>query len=91
MFMSAIVVIKLCWSKNPVMHQSLATIKSIQKTDLGISIYANSITLTPGTVTLLTQGNKLLIHAIHPSLLDDLHSQKMDKKVQSIITEKAIS
>lgn len=86
MLLSSIVVIKLCWSKNPIMHTALSTVKSIQKSDLGISIYANSITLTPGTVTLLTQGNKLLIHAISQSLLDDLQNQEMDKKIQSILS-----
>lgn len=34
------------------------------KTDLGRALFANSITLTPGTVTVDIEGDKLLVHAL---------------------------
>jgi multicomponent Na+:H+ antiporter subunit E len=34
------------------------------KTDLGKALFANSITLTPGTVTADVEGDKLLVHAL---------------------------
>lgn len=34
------------------------------KTDLGKALFANSITLTPGTVTVDVEGGSLLVHAL---------------------------
>lgn len=85
MIISSLEVTKLCWSKRPVMHPMLGTIKSIQKSNLGIALYANSITLTPGTVTLSTQENILLVHAIDVKFLDDLNNQTMDKNIKEIL------
>lgn len=34
------------------------------KTDLGRALFANSITLTPGTVTVDVEGESLLVHAL---------------------------
>ena len=48
-------------------------------------IYANSITLTPGTVTLSTEDNKLLVHALDIKFMRDLEDGTMDRKVGEII------
>lgn len=39
-------------------------IPAIQKTDVSKVIYANSITLTPGTVTLELAGDKIKVHTL---------------------------
>lgn len=39
-------------------------VRTRQPTDLGKVILANSITLTPGTVTVDVQGDELLVHAL---------------------------
>jgi multicomponent Na+:H+ antiporter subunit E len=39
-------------------------VRTRQTTDLGKVILANSITLTPGTVTVDVQGDELLVHAL---------------------------
>ena len=39
-------------------------IKPTQKTDVGRVIYANSITLTPGTVTVAVEGDEFVIHSL---------------------------
>jgi multicomponent Na+:H+ antiporter subunit E len=39
-----------------------------QKSDLGIVIYANSITLTPGTVSIDLEGNQISVHAAHRAI-----------------------
>ena len=84
--MSAIAVSKIALSFNLRLKPALEAIKTEQKNDLGLSLYANSITLTPGTVTINTAEGALLVHAIDYSVLDDLKAGKMDKKILSIIT-----
>jgi multicomponent Na+:H+ antiporter subunit E len=39
-------------------------VRATQRTDLGRVIYANSITLTPGTVSVESEGSEILVHAL---------------------------
>ncbi len=43
-----------------------------QKTDLGRVIYANSITLTPGTVTVELNDKEVTVHALSKEAADEL-------------------
>jgi multicomponent Na+:H+ antiporter subunit E len=52
-----------------------------QRSDLGLVIHANSITLTPGTVTLEVETGKLRVHALHPDLAKDTTESTMDARV----------
>ena len=56
-------------------------VKSSQKTEAGKVTYANSITLTPGTVTTDLDGDVLEVHALSSDMADDVKSGAMDKKV----------
>ena len=56
-------------------------VKSTQKTEAGKVTYANSITLTPGTVTTVLDGDILEVHALSSDMADDVKSGAMDKKV----------
>ena len=40
------------------------------KTDFGRFLLANSITLTPGTITVSVEGDKLTVHCLDKSMLD---------------------
>ena len=42
------------------------------KTEMARYILANSITLTPGTITVLSEGNTLTVHCLRRELLGDL-------------------
>ena len=59
----------------------LFSIKASQKTNEGKVTYANSITLTPGTVTTQIKNNIFEIHALTKDFGDDLRSSDMDKMV----------
>ena len=50
-------------------------------TDFGVTLLANSITLTPGTVTVRLDGGDILVHAIAREVGDDLASGEMDRRV----------
>jgi multicomponent Na+:H+ antiporter subunit E len=55
-----------------------------QKSDLGRVLYANSITLTPGTVTVGMEGDELLIHALTEEAADGVRSGEMDRRVRKV-------
>nr|TFG55115.1 MAG: sodium:proton antiporter [Hyphomicrobiales bacterium] len=81
-------IIKSAWSVslavlNPRLPISptLVRIKAGQKTAVGIATYANSITLTPGTLTVGVEGNNLLVHALSAEGADDLETGRMDARV----------
>lgn len=46
------------------MRQHLFDVPYTQKTDLGQVIFANSITLTPGTISVETEDGHFLVHAL---------------------------
>jgi len=59
----------------------LIEVETSQKTDLGRVIYANSITLTPGTVSIQVHDDRILVHAIAQEVADDLQKGEMDRRV----------
>lgn len=59
----------------------LVKIKASQQNDLGRVVYANSITLTPGTVTVDMQGDEMTIHALTAQAEADLLTGDMDRRV----------
>ncbi len=56
-------------------------VKAGQKTQVGVATYANSITLTPGTLTVGVDGSDLIVHALDGASADDLEAGKMDARV----------
>lgn len=55
-----------------------------QKTELGQVVYANSITLTPGTITLDLRGRFVLVHAISAQTAEGITGGEMDGKVTAM-------
>jgi multicomponent Na+:H+ antiporter subunit E len=56
-------------------------VRTRQSTDLGKVILANSITLTPGTVTVDVQGDELLVHALTESSGRAVEEGQLDRAV----------
>jgi multicomponent Na+:H+ antiporter subunit E len=59
-------------------------VRSSQRTEVGRVIYANSITLTPGTVTMAVEDDLLTIHALTPGAVEGLQSGAMDRRVSAV-------
>lgn len=78
-FVSNIVTAKVILTKTE--DPELFTVKSSQKTNEGKVTYANSITLTPGTVTTQINENIFEVHALNKKFGDDVRSSDMDKMV----------
>ncbi len=57
----------------------LITLETSQATEFGQVIYANSITLTPGTVSLRIDKNTIEVHALSEELAADLETGTMDR------------
>ena len=62
----------------------LIRIRASQKTDLAKVVYANSITLTPGTITLDVQDDKFLVHALTDEAASALDSGEMGRRVSDM-------
>ncbi len=61
---------------------SLQLIPAVQKTELGRVIYANSITLTPGTVAInIAKTGEVIVHALDKQGIDELREGVMAKQV----------
>ena len=60
---------------------TLFDVTGSQKTDVGRVIYANSITLTPGTVTVNLEGSEFTVHALTRAGADSLREGEMDRRV----------
>jgi multicomponent Na+:H+ antiporter subunit E len=61
----------------PVVFDTPADLQS----DLGRVIYANSITLTPGTVSMDITADAIRVHALHPDIARDLKESGMAARV----------
>ena len=60
---------------------TMTRVAASQKTTVGVNVYANSITLTPGTITTDVNGNVLTVHALVADGADDLEGGGMDARV----------
>jgi multicomponent Na+:H+ antiporter subunit E len=61
---------------------ALTRVRASQRTPAGIAAYANSITLTPGTITVGVSGNELIVHALEAEGARELESGRMDARVR---------
>ncbi len=60
---------------------TMTKVVASQRTTVGIATYANSITLTPGTITTGVKGNVLTVHALVREGASDLEGGAMDARV----------
>lgn len=92
----------LLWLLREIIMSNIATAKIIlfggakpeifevpatQRTAAGMATYANSITLTPGTVTIDINESKsstFIVHALHSDFGDDVRSGAMDRRVSAL-------
>ena len=77
-------VTRCIWTPGRTISPTVVRIKSSQKSALGKVIYANSITLTPGTVTLNIEGDDILVHALTRKDAETLQQGEMDRRVTEL-------
>lgn len=81
---SSIQVTKLIWASPDNVSPSLATIKAENIPANRRALYANSITLTPGTLSVDLVEDEVTVHALHKSSIDELEQEAMERKITQI-------
>jgi len=61
--------------------------KTRLKKDLSLMTFGNSITLTPGTITVLIKEGYFYVHAIDKKVVEDLLTGEMEDKVAGVFME----
>ena len=79
--LSNIAVARCVWLGKDSISPMVVTVTAHQKTDIGKVIYANSITLTPGTVSMDLEGDQITVHALTRDTAASLLEGEMDRRV----------
>lgn len=66
-------------------HPRVFRVRATQANELGRVIYANSITITPGTVTMAVEGHRFLVHSISRRNRAQLLKGEMDRRITSAL------
>lgn len=72
------------WRGRKSIHPASARLETKLRTDLGRVLYANSITLTPGTVAVELEGDEILVHALNAGGLEELRRGEMENRVRAL-------
>ncbi|MBR9834030.1 MAG: Na+/H+ antiporter subunit E [Alphaproteobacteria bacterium] len=74
------VVIKACLRADLDINPALVKVKTTCESDLAKTVFANSITLTPGTVSVNVEGDKILVHALYEDQAQPEAFVEMDRR-----------
>lgn len=77
---SAISVSRLIIDPKLPITPTMKTVKPSQRSALGVNNYANSITLTPGTISVDVNRHEILVHAIQREGAEDVEAGEMDRR-----------
>lgn len=81
---SSIHVTKLVWGNPKNLSPSLAKVSVAQVPDKVRVLYANSITLTPGTLSVDLENDEITVHALQKVSILELTEGEMEHKITSI-------
>lgn len=69
---------------------TIFTFKNELRTEIGIVALANSITLTPGTITIDANEDEFIVHAIAVELAEGLMEGEMQRRIKAIEGEDGV-
>ena len=81
---SNLLVTKTILGLHPYMRQHFFKVPSSQETEVGKTTFANSITLTPGTISVEHEGDEIWVHALSYSEEDLDSLADMNSRVSTI-------
>jgi len=82
---SNLAVVRTIISADMPIKPTLRRVNATPNTEIGRVIYANSITLTPGTTAInFTPTGEILVHALHEDSLHELEEGTMAEHIKSI-------
>ncbi|MEA2108886.1 MAG: Na+/H+ antiporter subunit E [Pseudomonadota bacterium] len=79
-----ILVAKLVLSPKLKIEPQVFSFKSKLKSDVAQTTYGNSITLTPGTITIDIKDDEVYVHALAGNFKDDLLTGEMERRISKI-------
>jgi multicomponent Na+:H+ antiporter subunit E len=88
--LSNIKVAKIILARDMPMRRFMVMVPARQKTELGQVIFANSITLTPGTVSVQMDDDQILVHGLSMGEVADDMSDNMGVRVCRLETGKHV-
>ncbi len=68
-------------------HPRVVRYKTKLKSDFSMVTFANSITLTPGTITMDIDNGEFYVHALSKKVAEDLESGDMERRIAHIFLE----
>ena len=77
-------VVQRIWRGQTAIDPQVVRLPVSQRTELGRVIYANSITLTPGTVSIDLDDESVLVHALSREGIEGLETGEMDRRVSAV-------
>ena len=83
-FKSAWATMCLIWSPEKEIEPRVTSFHTKLRTDAGKVILANSITLTPGTITVDIRDDLMLVHCLDESLDAGLEGSEMEKRIMKL-------
>jgi multicomponent Na+:H+ antiporter subunit E len=81
---SALVVMRRIWSPRLSIDPAVGAVAATAMTDVERVIYANSITLTPGTLALHVDDTRIEVHALERGSLEELAQGAMAARVRQM-------
>lgn len=79
--LSSLDVAKLIWRSPNKVSPAIETIKTGKLKDKGRVLYANSITLTPGTLSVDLSDDSITVHALRSESLEELKAGSMEQNI----------
>ncbi|MEL7232473.1 MAG: Na+/H+ antiporter subunit E [Pseudomonadota bacterium] len=81
-------VIKAILSADVTINPALVKVKTQCESDLAKTVFANSITLTPGTVTVAVESGSMLVHALQEEAAGPGAFDEMDRRSKEAVDGK---
>lgn len=78
---STLQVTRLVWHPKLPISPVIAWVPTQQKDDVAVTCFANSITLTPGTVSVVLEDGRICVHGLQRESVQSLAEGEMDRRV----------
>ncbi len=87
--LSSVKVAKLVWSRNKALSPAVAKLPLTDIPDNNRVRYANSITLTPGTLSIDIDDQHVTVHALEQESIEELQAGDMANKIATVLGGKS--
>lgn len=81
---SNIKVMRIVWFKRIPIEPAVVKLKVSFKTDVAKAVLANSISLTPGTITAAIEGDEFYIHCLSKEMMDGIEESSFVKLLRAM-------